>query len=1114
LLALVCAWLVGLSDAAAQPVAPTASPAASPSEGVQEAKPDLFYLKDKDGKLEPVLGFTLEDFERLMSLGAARDAVATKPPYRLDRISASGKAMNDRVELTVDVSIWVDVDDWVRVPLRMNEAVLRGDVRYDGGGTHQLEYDDDDEQYVVWLRGKSDKPHQLSIDVLLPLTTIAGETRFKLSVPRAVSSELNLFVPVSVAVAQTTPPAVVAETKSEEGGTRFRVLGLSGDFSLAYRQGGARAVSLPTVLEATGAMLVRLDGRSVQTQAQLTVRSYGGPFESFRVRLPNGAILISGDQPDYTVKLVSDADAAAETGNAPVVEVRLRSATVGPINVRLSTAQRFDTADVAGDMNERDMEEKTPPVADRHQKGSTVELGGFEIVGAVRQWGHMAVQVVGDWQVTWAGRHQVRQIEDVPTELWREDLLAGFEYFAQPFSLEARVLPRPTRMSAEAHYVARVGSHRVDLEANLTYRVSGSKAFAVAIDLAGWEYDEASPNSAIKLDDVATVDGVLTLPLAQPTTGEVDLVVRLHRDLPEKSERLEFSLPRLRGATLDPGSLVVQPADNVDLIAESDALQGLLPQAAQPTLELPRHHQRALIYSTSSSDARFVAAMRVFQRHVSVTQATIVKVGRTGYRVHEQLDYDVAREPLERVSLDVPVRVLDAGDLNIAMGDQPLSWSTASKPDAAAETLPLEVMLPRPRLGRFTISAKWSAEEPPVEPRSTVSLVVPLVMPTTVDESTQSATIDPEQDLRVQLLDSLWETRKKDDAPRQVHLVSTGARSEIELGVSLRENRASVAPVVDRAWIQSWLGEHSRQDRAVYRVVGGAGRFNVSLPQGVTAIEVLVDGERVAPEDGSSLDQLSVALPMGETPHDASIVELRYRFSERKARTNSGAAVLQGPTLDKRAAPQRLFWQVVLPGDEHLWAAPRGFTSENNVAWKSIAWDGKPTLSQSELETWVGATHESELPPATRQYLFSTTGGEHALEVHLVRRSMLVLISSGLVLVVGLGLLYWPASRHPALLLVTAVALAATASLWPYTAMLCAQAAVVGLLLVVVAMLMQHWIGSRRALSRPPRSGVSSIMERGSTRTQPHIRGAIAGSLSTTSAAKLAMPLSESEAKS
>ncbi len=905
-LALVCAWLVGLPDVAAQPVAPAASPAASPSEGVQEAKPDLFYLKDKDGKLEPVLGFTLEDFERLMSLGAARDAVATKPPYRLDRISASGKAVNDRVELTVDVSIWVEVDDWVRVPLRMNEAVLRGDVRYDGGGTHQLEYDDDDEQYVVWLRGKSDKPHQLSIDVLLPLTTIAGETRLKLNMPRAVSSELNLFVPVAGAVAQTTPPAVVAETKSEGDGTRFRVLGLSGDFSLAYRQGAARGVSLPTVLEATGAMLVRLDGRSVQTQAQLTVRSYGGPFESFRVRLPSGAILISGDQPDYTVKLVSDADAQAETRDAPIVEVRLRNPTVGPINVRLSTAQRFDTVDVAGNTNERNLDEKTPPAAERRSQGSAVELGGFEIVGAVRQWGHIAVQVVGDWQVTWARRHLVRQIEDVPTELWREDLLASFEYFAQPFSLEARVQPRPTRMSAEAHYVAQVESHRIDLDANLTYRVSGSKAFAVAIDLAGWEYDEASPNSAIKLDEVATTDGVLTLPLAQPTTGDIDLVVRLHRNLPADNEHLEFALPRLRGATLDPGSLVVQPADNVDLVPESDALQGLLSQVGRPTLELPKHHQRALVYSTSSSDARFVAAMRVFQRHVSVTQATIVKVGRSSYHVHEQMDYDVAREPLERVSLDVPSRVLDAGDLSIMLGDLPLTWSTVGKPNAAAETVSVEAVLPRPRIGRFSVAAGWTLEEPPVEPRSTASLTVPLIMPTNVDESTQSATIEPEQDLRVQVLDSLWETRRKEDSPRQVHLVSTGARTEIELGVSLKENRASVAPVVDRAWIQSWLGEHSRQDRAVYRVVGGAGRLSMSLPQGVTAVEVLVDGVRVAPEDGSSLDQLSIAIPTAESPQDTSIVELRYRFSERKARTNSGAAVLHGPTLEKRGAATTL----------------------------------------------------------------------------------------------------------------------------------------------------------------------------------------------------------------
>ncbi|HEX4148249.1 MAG TPA: hypothetical protein VHY20_04640, partial [Pirellulales bacterium] len=52
-------------------------------EAVQEVKPDVFYLKDKDGELQPVLGFTLEDFERMLSVGATKGAGQTKPSYRI-----------------------------------------------------------------------------------------------------------------------------------------------------------------------------------------------------------------------------------------------------------------------------------------------------------------------------------------------------------------------------------------------------------------------------------------------------------------------------------------------------------------------------------------------------------------------------------------------------------------------------------------------------------------------------------------------------------------------------------------------------------------------------------------------------------------------------------------------------------------------------------------------------------------------------------------------------------------------------------------------------------------------------------------------------------------------
>ena len=67
------------------------------------------------------------------------------------------------------------------------------------------------------------------------------------------------------------------------------------------------------------------------------------------------------------------------------------------------------------------------------QQDEFLELAGFELQGkAVRQWGHIAVQVDGDWQVVWGPQRNVRQIDELPDDLRRDNLAAGFEYYVQP----------------------------------------------------------------------------------------------------------------------------------------------------------------------------------------------------------------------------------------------------------------------------------------------------------------------------------------------------------------------------------------------------------------------------------------------------------------------------------------------------------------------------------------------------------------------------------------------------------------------------------------------------------------------------------------------------------
>ena len=214
--------------------------------------------------------------------------------------------------------------------------------------------------------------------MLVPLTTVGDERRLNLFTPRATASELTLTVPLADAVGTVSEGAtLLSPAATDNGATQFSVVGLGGDFQLAWHKTSPRAKPTPLVLEATGTVLTRLDGRSISAEAALSVRSYGEAFDRFTVRLPPGMDFLSGNPNGYVVTPVE-----SDTKQQPrqrLVAVQLSKKTSGPIEVRLACRRDYDPA----------------------KSEAWCELAGFEVVGAARQWGSIAVAAGGKWQVLW-----------------------------------------------------------------------------------------------------------------------------------------------------------------------------------------------------------------------------------------------------------------------------------------------------------------------------------------------------------------------------------------------------------------------------------------------------------------------------------------------------------------------------------------------------------------------------------------------------------------------------------------------------------------------------------------------------------------------------------------
>ena len=631
-----------------------------------EVGPTEYLVQDKDGKLQHLLNFSFEDFMRLHKLDQRLENQDQQPRYVIQSIQLTGSATTNpgaaagagsnstetpRAELVAEFTIDVRESGWVRVPLRLPSAVLREEAAYQGSGEHLLNFEDEQEGYVSWIRSDPGKTHIVTLKLLAPLVSVGGESQLKLALPRTPLSQLKLEVSTDRAVARVSEGSELLKPVALPGGkTLLTALRIGGDFELDWHASEGHIAVVPTVLEATGAMLARIDGHSVNTETKLTVRSFGGQFDRFQLRLPPAAELVGANQPGVQLVPVEGQELGGQ-----LIEVKLARKTAGPVELRLVTERPHNLA--RGD--------------------ELLELAGFQVVGAVRQWGYLAVQVVGDWQVVWGPRQNSRQVDELPESLRRDDLTAGFEYYVQPFSLTARVVPQKTRTSVESEYVALVGPHQVQLQAKCKYTVRGAKLRAVEIELPDWELDEIGPPGLFNVDAAAQGEvGPRTIPLVQPTAGQFELTFRAHRTLSPGERTVSFELPRPQADTSSQALLAVLPADNVELLPDLESTIGLNSQSLKPAIKLPERQQDALFYRSEGAAARFTAAINVHPQAISVDLLSAVQVDEQVVDVDQRFIYQIAYEPIDSLELRVP-RALPLESLTAALDGQRLTLTTA-----------------------------------------------------------------------------------------------------------------------------------------------------------------------------------------------------------------------------------------------------------------------------------------------------------------------------------------------------------------------------------------------------------------------------------------------------
>ena len=326
-----------------------------------------------------------------------------------------------------------------------------------------------------------------------------------------------------------------------------------------------------------------------------------------------------------------------------------------------------------------------------------------------------------------------------------------------------------------------------------------------------------------------------------------------------------------------------------------------------------------------------------------------------------------------------------------------------------------------------------------------------------------SLTVSHNRALLVEPADRRWSVQESESGAARLVLVASAETRGMELRVVPRGTESSNATVAHQAWIQTWLVEDQRRDRAVFRVRTSEPQVRIILPRDEAhtahGIRVATDGREVPFEGPDPQGIVTCPVPAAPpaspiTPATAleplseHVVEIWYTIAQPSRGT--GRRVWSAPEIDAVDHVERSYWQLILPRGEVLLAGDRSWMMEWAWQWGGYGWRRGLLREQADLEQWVGASTQALIPASTNQYVFTAFGLPHRLAATTSSRALLLLAGSGSVLAAGLLLTYLPVPWHPAVLLGLSSVLLTLGLFFPEPATLMAQFAVVGLCLVLL----------------------------------------------------------------
>jgi hypothetical protein len=918
--------------------------------------------------------------------------------------------------------------------------------------------------------------HTATLDLELPLqgrASKAGERGFTMNLPGSPITVIEQFeLPAGVEAVRLRPLVPVAPLAGVAPARTLAAKDLqkpAGDWP-AVALGAIEGVEVfwdnpapqkPTqpLLSADGEIRIQLGEQTMQTTANLLLRSLRGRNAEWKLQTPAGSDVTLPGPADPNVALTSNDDKSLWT-------IRAAGGGVEGVEVEVQLRQA-------------------------RQAGKPLPIGPFSLAGAFRQQGTIRIVAPNSLRPRVSKpRGDVGQRE-LPADPVPAEAKAEFVQAVYGYGHVAPASPGSPLMFLDAEPIR--GEVRTQVTHTLTLTDSGwrlatdIKATPIRTELEVIEVElppplqptvEAGPRELVeKIERVDAAANRYQIRLAHPR--RVETTVRLDALFPKADspgtggrESATLALPRVRQALDGDGRVVVTIPEGFDLsgsvhewdrdrVAESgrplEAQPGKAPTLALATSGSPASVELTWAPQGASVPVKSIADVTIEEHQVTTRQRLTVPASTSGRRLTLRAVGPVPPSQVRAIDgATITARGADEWLLTIPASAERESTVVLACTQSFGESRPVSA-------GRIEIGMLWPATLGQIEQRVRVW---------------ERAT----SNLRPIPTGGPWEELPAEPVAERESLPALvlfgNAPAPLTLDLAEAAGLAPAGVVAERVLIQVAAGDAGQQRyRARFFIHSvAAPSVDVELPATVAALanlEVTLGGKRL--DQVTVVDAAGTAVPAAAgriirvpLPPQGRATELAVSYF--LAETRAGASALARWRLDLIPPKLRgpvfigpVRWQVMLPNDDFVLPADEHVLLEQTWGRRRFLPAPVPARSGPELEQWLRGTGEADDIASPEPSAVVRAAGLEPVRLVPVPRMMWYLLCSLGVLALGGALTMMRRARWLFWLALTLLlaAVAAAALLWPQATLIVLAGAPPGVFVLALLLLILSWQARR-----------------------------------------------------